>query len=99
MATVTVEVTQADINRGEKGRCRTCPVALAIQRVIVPTHAPEVFGDYLFLREVLYVSNKVELRLPDEVPEFIDAFDDEDAVWPFTFSLDVPDDLVLEARP
>lgn len=76
-----VEVTKRDIQKGEPGSCRKCPVALAIARatrhkkpVLVTLHCADV-SDKLF-------------ALPRKAQRFIARFDmGLGKVKPFSFNL------------
>ena len=84
-----IEVTQAHIDAGKRGRCTKCPVALAIM-------------DKLNVKRVRVGSRVIEIgrphmdiyRTPEEVDYFITAFDENwsHAVEPFGFELDVGGD-------
>jgi len=79
-----INVTQSDINNGLRYTSNSCPIALAVGRAIgkeveitfETCSVYEMIGD--FWRWVPY-------RLPIEVSEFIDQFDDELPVAPLEF--------------
>lgn len=74
-----IEVTQDDINNGQRSRCRFCPVALAIQRT--------------FPDQLVTVGNEAAeigmcfITFPTNASEFISAFDKGLKVQPFTFEI------------
>ena len=80
--TLTVEVTQADIDNGKENDCFACPVALALARA-AGRGVAEVDTAFATV-------NDVSTRLPDDVQVWIANFDcnGPDAVKPFTFTLE-----------
>lgn len=84
----SVVVTEADIMQGRAGDCLSCPVALALNRCLGGHWSVSVDG----LRR-LPTAGKSDLLIPtpDEVVDFIDWFDDDDAPapLPFSFELDI----------
>lgn len=81
-----IEVTQQDIDdglkKGWKRRCNTCPIALAASRALgTECMASADWG-------ITPVGTITHYRLPDIAMEFIDAFDAELPVKPFTFEID-----------
>lgn len=75
---VLVEVTQDDIHMGQRGDCSACPIALALNR---RTNRKWNVGR-------LYASladGKWSIDTPDEVRDFVDAFDYRNPVTPFSF--------------
>ena len=85
---VKVEVTSDDISKGEIGCANACPVALAIERVCDTFYGyyPDVQGDTV----TFWNGDVMNLRLPLEVAEFIDRFDNKKIVSPFEFHVDLP---------
>ena len=85
-----VKLTQKHIDAGERGKSKTCPVALAIQETI---HHPVIVVGAAF-------SLKGSLRvwcLPHKVIKFIQDFDDGYVkVQPMHFKL--PDKIMIEAN-
>lgn len=84
MKTITVEVTQADIDEGERGHCAQCPIAKAMERTTGEVWHVTLFGAFPRDR---YVPTA---QIPSKVQEFILAFDRGEPVTPFTFTLEVP---------
>ena len=83
-----IEVTQAHIDAGKRGRCTKCPVSLAIM-------------DALDVKRVMVGSqikigrpHMISLLTPETVDGFIQAFDGNwsHGVTPFSFELDVGGD-------
>lgn len=86
----TIEVTTADILQGKKDDCRSCPIALAVQRVVK------------CLVEVVYRQISLDgmhLELPEEANGFIFDFDMGHAVGPFKFDLDIPQEFLRWPSP
>lgn len=81
MKTVRVSVTKADIAAGVPRDTEMCPVAIAIRRT---TGMLVAVSDYEF------IFDKCSVDLPKRVRRFVDDFDFNAAVRPFTFTLEVP---------
>lgn len=95
MRTLTVTVTQNDIDAGAPQNCRTCPVAKAASRATGETvFVGELLSCFSRRRELLW-----EVPLPRVVSEFVRAFDWGLSVRPFSFPLLVPDDLLSGGEP
>lgn len=85
MSKITVEVTADDIRHGQRGTCDRCAVARAVCRTF--RCEPDVIaidGDWLIFVNTPYLC----IDLPQTVRDFIDAFDNEQPVQPFTFELE-----------
>lgn len=97
-----INVTQDDIDNGIRGRTRSCPIALACQRVL----ANEKFSWYIsngcaprtdFTLLELFIRDWLDLHIPTtvyyvtknnkEVNDFVIRFDSGERVNPFTFTL------------
>lgn len=88
---MTINVTQKDIDEGIPKNCYDCPVARAIRKALKP--------DLVAVRErFIHLHLRVEgspgstskqaFITPPAVRAFIDAFDEEQPVQPFTFELE-----------
>jgi hypothetical protein len=88
--TQTIEVTQEDIDKGERRQCNTCPVALAITRQL-PEELKGCVVSVTCLNATIFSKNTRGIlrhaELPEEAADFIQRFDDHIGVQPFTFSL------------
>jgi hypothetical protein len=82
--TITIEVTEEDIKKGEPDNCVSCAIALAVRKMF-PTCRVDV-DEQIRLRE-----NKqnpewdAHYELPLEAKEFIMRFDARCEVKPFSF--------------
>lgn len=83
---ITVEVTQEDIDQGQRCSCRGCPVALALERATGISWL--VDGGCIY---VDWRSFQVFAVLSPEVRAFIHRFDCGKPVQPITFTLEVPE--------
>lgn len=83
MTTVTVEVTQADLDNGERKLCRSCPVALALQRATGTAWYVEYSG------ATICRGGERRVDFPLTVAEFIRDFDDGAPVQPFSFVAEI----------
>lgn len=82
-----IEVTQEDIDKGKRHDCEECAVALAVKRTPLAEQFVGIGPQHLVLREA---TPKSILPLPEEIIEFIAAFDRGEAVQPVTFDIPVP---------
>jgi hypothetical protein len=96
---VTIEVTAEDISRGKPRSTCGCPVALAINRQLklsetehlITASVGRKFTQVLTLRRVLV------FWFPDNVQIFIDRFDSDQPVKPFSFEFEL--ELTDASRP
>jgi hypothetical protein len=88
---VTVEVTQRDIDAGCRNSASACPIANAIHRV---TREPHSKVRRVKVQFPSYLSSPCDSRLPEEACAFIHNFDTGFPVFPFSFTLAVPEELV-----
>lgn len=94
MPTVDVQVTQKDINDGRRRDCYECPIARALKRVLRP-------GVYVAVKFSEFCLNTCSnnYKLPREACDFIDKFDDRLEVFPFKFTVDIPEEhLCLSSK-
>ena len=83
--TVTINVTQRDIDRGRDCHCTECPIALAAKRKF-RSRSVEVFDDFI------RIGGDFGYKLPVEARIFVSAFDFDRKspnVKPFRFTLEV----------
>jgi hypothetical protein len=85
--TLTIEVTQEDIDNGQKCDANYCPIALAVRQTV------KNYRQYLSVQPtVMYVDDgKVirEYKMPAVAEQFVRLFDDDEDVEPFTFTADL----------
>ena len=79
------ELTEKNIDEGIRGRCRNCPVALAI-RDRFPCSQVEVYSWEVSIQGILY-------RLPPALCHAIRRFDTSGVIAPCAFELDIPEGL------
>lgn len=88
---VTVEVTQEDIDAGESGSYFFCPIARAVERLLAKQTSAGVCAKRIDVRGTRNGKfEKTRHSLPDVAAEFVQRFDEEKVVEPFTFTLDLP---------
>ena len=80
-----IQVTQEDIDEGERGHCYYCPVALAIGRTLNRRNFIYVGG-----QGIRDVAKWVIETLPPGVLDFVCKFDNGEPVSPFSFELEIP---------
>jgi hypothetical protein len=88
MKTVTIEVTQEDIEKGQRKDGCNCPIAKAIKRAI-PGCCVSVATRWV----VLSINGEFcgDSFLPEKALKFIADFDNFNPISPFTFQLEVPE--------
>jgi hypothetical protein len=86
--TMTIHVTQDDIDAGIPQEGRYCPIAIAVHRRTKGdgTLEPRVFTDGQ-TTEITDVRGYAEYLGPAEAIDFVGAFDDHDNVEPFSFRM------------
>jgi hypothetical protein len=77
-----IRVTQEHIDRGKPGDGCSCPVSLAM-RDATKYHC-HVCRSTFYIRDL-------EIDLPEQAKQFINAFDSLGHVSPFEFELDIPE--------
>lgn len=87
MPRIKIEVTATDIRRARRmiksmARAKCCPVALAIKRAFRDD------GVRVFKEEVRL--SDIKLTLPDRARSFVNHFDNDEKVKPFSFMLKKP---------
>lgn len=88
---IIINVTQDEINRGERNKCKSCPIALSIIRsvdyphVYVGKNIVTFYTSHDFSR---ILPSKI-VKLPKEIQNWIYAFDSKMPVMPISFELDV----------
>lgn len=80
MKTKLIQVTRADIKRGYINSTTGCPVALALERAGIKNVWVSCY----------YLNGEDTIRTPSKVQRFMDRFDDEKPVNPFSFLLRLP---------
>ena len=89
--TVTVKVTQDDIDKGERETCRRCPIALALNRLLA-LPAEVRLGNVRSSANIVtsyHPKYWPTLPLPAECKRFIKIFDGRGPVTPFDFPLTI----------
>lgn len=92
---VTIEVTQDDIDKGEPGNPCACPIWWALHRAFPAL--PMFVGTAVIRCDHAGSHAPVFARLPQSARDFIARLDTAHSVEPFSFDLDVPDDLMAGA--
>lgn len=91
-----INVSKGDIEHGLMGNCWKCPVARAIYRKLdligtVDNLRVRVYPAYVFLYDAN--NDKHDLSLPNGVGEKIEEFDDCGKMKPFSFWLNIADEV------
>lgn len=94
MRTVEITVTAEHIAAGKQCDCVKCPVALAIKDALHPLSI-DVQSDLINFG--LPGGRYSPVHPPEEVSYFVDEFDDGLPVEPFTFTLELPDEVAVPA--
>ncbi len=89
-----INVTAQDISEGRRKDCKTCPIALAVRRIVKPECDVKVSTTYVgihFNYEALKDDDSEIIKsfpdLPSNARTFIVRFDRELPVQPFAFEL------------
>lgn len=89
-----IRVTKQDIKNGKRGKCRTCPIALAVARKT--DSFARVTGDEISIFDTKHARKSTKRwSTPCEVQEFVINFDSGADVIPFSFELS-NDDLIVQ---
>jgi hypothetical protein len=92
-----VSVTAEHIGKGTRGKCGSCPLALALQETLKGTGAERIFvGNRTFQ----FALNK-EIRsfvMPVKAQKFVYEFDKTRPVKPFKFSFELSQESLKESR-
>lgn len=89
--TLTVTVTQKHIDKGVRGACAACPIALALTAQHKDRGRWGVGCGKVWTYDLVdgEARNTRFYELPKPAREFINAFDGNKPVAPFTFELEV----------
>lgn len=79
MAKFAVEVSAADIKKGKRNEPESCPIALAVQRLL-PWNSISVNEDTIEIDGCSY-------DLPKIAEKFVEKFDAKETVEPFSFAI------------
>jgi hypothetical protein len=112
--TISVNVTQADVDQGQRLNARKFPVALAVKRAASLKNADVVFvvettrstpsnpefAAMIWLDSKPSYHSRINIDLPDSVNRWIADINDAgiNTPAPFSFQLEVPD-VLLEDNP
>jgi hypothetical protein len=80
---ITVDVTQEDIDNGERVHCSKCPIALAVHRLFPDAAGVSVAHDIALFNDGLKPFQ--HFLITEEAREFIRRFDHKMEVEPFSF--------------
>ena len=86
MTTVTIDVTQDDIDQGKRENCTLCPIALAAQRVF-PGKSIHVSVFNLWVDNSPAAEDGRGYPLPEVACKFLQDFDHGRPVQPFKFGI------------
>lgn len=94
---VTFEVKKVDIKNGEV-YCRTCPIALALRRVVQSDIEVNVFSkdiDFFKLNSRGERAHYHTVANTLKIKNFIRKFDHGDTVKPTKFQINIPEEYLL----
>ena len=80
-----IEVTQKDIEKGFQGKCTLCPIALAFKR---STNFKRVYVNCTSIGVLQYGKGLKSYKLPKKAQTFVNRFDKNETVKPFSFELE-----------
>lgn len=89
--TVTVEVTQDDIDNGKRGAVKLCPFALALRRALIALFNDPALEVSVGPSDAVYRFGEGRpnwwIDFPESVRDFIKKFDTKQPVSPFAVDL------------
>lgn len=91
---VKINVTQEHIRDGIKSNCRLCPVALAVQSVVLPSLTVNVRGHIEFIDNVFSGYSLGEAHFTHHVGDIIHDYDQGFSMKPFSFNTFIPKHLI-----
>lgn len=91
-----IQVQPQHIKHGRAGWCNACPVALAIMPHIRIDASPAVGLSFIIIKTPTGLEGRA--LIPLEAQTWIRDFDSMKPVKPFSFTLDIPNEL-LRSRP
>ena len=80
-----IEVTLKDIKNGVQGKCTLCPIALAFKR---STNFERVYVNCTSIGVLQYGKGLKIYKLPKKAQTFVNRFDRQEPVKPFSFELE-----------
>lgn len=90
MRTLTIDVTADDLTNGQRQSCTSCPVALAVNRLLVRDLYAHVWNDALVIRRRPFADHVIEREFNPIMVQNIQRIDCNDDVTPFSFRLRFP---------
>lgn len=87
---MVIRVTKTDIKRGQPSIDDNCPVARALRRQVSPRRKFAVDGAEAIVLTASGERRLATIKMPKKVNVFINAFDSNDDVRPFTFVIRRP---------
>lgn len=81
-----INVTQDDIDKGNRGNSNSCPIARVV-RGILPMARVNV-------RYINSIGMGADIALPSEATQFIVSFDNHYPVAPLEFEVDIPENVI-----
>jgi hypothetical protein len=79
----TINVTEDDIKNARRQSCTRCPIANAFRKLNVP-----FLGVWVNMIAFPYDSNRDDINLPEVAVKFINDFDNNKEVSPFSFEVE-----------
>lgn len=83
---LTINITAQDIETALPCNCFQCPIARAMMRQIPGCESVEARPAVLYFRDGLCGRRGLRATPPQEVKDFMHAFDNEQHVQPFSFT-------------
>lgn len=97
---ITINVTQDHIEQGTRGNTHSCAIALAAYDAIGPLNSRFHLSSFEDLVIYEAYSGQVFLSEPyhDGIMNWVSDFDSAVPVSPFSFSVEIPDDILEKIR-
>jgi len=97
LITVTIRVTQADIDEAYNSTTEHCAVRIALQRVVDPVYTVHMLYDAIQLSRKDLIGRSFTdhfADLPSDANEFVSHFDNLFPVRPFSFEVRLPEEAL-----
>lgn len=91
---VTIDVDEECIKNGQRGRCQSCPIALAVNKRLRDFYRSHVSGNLAFFGPGVML--EYSTGLPEIAVRFIHDFDVNAEVKPFSFLVEIPAQYLKE---
>lgn len=88
---ITVNVTKKNIKEGQPLTAKSCPIALALNKLVRKYTFISVTGDEFNIKNLAPTKqfSRLEIKLPPVARKFVESFDQSKEVSPFSFKISI----------